>query len=121
MTRNTHQNHPKTDLRKSDEQLREVLSLILLKEISDPRVEFVTITGVDLNNDRTVANVFVMTEKDRYDEVLAGLRSAKGRIRSLTARALDWREVPKLIFAIDPSIDEGERIDRAIMAENAPE
>jgi len=121
MTRNTHQNHPKPGIRKSDEQLREVLSLILMKEISDPRVEFVTITGVDLNSDRTVANVYVSTEKERYDEVLAGLRSAKGRIRSLAARALDWREAPKLKFAIDPSIDEGERIDRAILAEHAPE
>ena len=119
MTRNTHQNHPKGDIRKSDEQLREVLALVLLKEISDPRVEFVTITGVNLNSDRTIADVFVSTEKDRYDEALAGLRSAKGRIRSLVAKALDWREAPKLRFNIDPSIDEGEKIDRAILAENA--
>jgi len=120
MTRNTHQNHPKQGIRKSDEQLREVLALILMKEISDPRVEFVTITGVDLNSDRTLADVYVSTEKDRYDEVLAGLTSAKGRFRSLAGRALGWREAPDLRFAIDPSIDEGERIDRAILAENAP-
>ncbi|MCL2818348.1 MAG: 30S ribosome-binding factor RbfA [Actinomycetia bacterium] len=121
MTRNTHQSHPKTDIRKSDEQLREILAIILVKEINDPRVEFVTITGVDLNKDRTIADVYVSTEKDRYDEALAGLRSAKGRIRSLVAKALDWRDAPKLRFSIDPSIDEGERIDRAILSEHVPE
>jgi len=120
MTRNTHQNRPKADIRKSDEQLREKLALILMKEVSDPRVQFVSITGVDLNSDRTVADVYVSAEPDRYDDVLAGLRSAKGRIRSLVARALDWREAPELRFAIDPSIDEGARIDAAILAENTP-
>jgi len=119
MTRNTHQNHPKQGIRKSDEQLRELLALILMKEINDPRVEFVTITGVDLNSDRTLADVYVSTEKERYEEALAGLRSAKGRIRSVVAKSIDWREAPDLRFAIDPSIDEGERIDRAILAENA--
>ncbi|MCL2492210.1 MAG: 30S ribosome-binding factor RbfA [Coriobacteriia bacterium] len=121
MTKNTHQHHPKAGIRKSDEQLREVLALILIQEINDPRVEFVTITGVDLNSDRTLADVYVSAEKDRYEEALAGLRSAKGRIRSLAARALDWREAPKLRFLIDPSIDEGERIDRAILSEHTPE
>ena len=117
MTRNTHQNHPKQGIRKSDEQLREVLSLILMQEISDPRIDFVVITAVDLNSDRTVAEVFVSTDPDNYERALAGLESASGRIRSLAARALDWREVPELRFMIDPSIDEGARIDEAIVRE----
>jgi ribosome-binding factor A len=120
VARNTHQNHPKAGIRKSDEQLREVLGIILMKEISDPRVEFATVTGVNLNSDRTLADVYVSTEKERYEEVIEGLRSAKGRIRTLAGKALGWRDAPQLRFMIDPSIDEGERIDAAILAEHAP-
>ena len=119
MTRRNQQNHPEKGIRKADEQLREVLSLILMQEISDPRVEFVTVTSVDLNVDRSVADVFVTTDVDRYDEALDGLESAHGRIRSLAAKALDWREMPNLRFRIDPAIDAGARIDDAIARENA--
>ena len=105
--------------RRLSAQLREKLGYILLFEIADPRLDLVTLTGVEVTQDRSFARIFVSCEGDRYEEVLEALNSAKGRIRSLLARALDWRVTPELEFRIDQSTDEAERIARAL--ENVPE
>ncbi len=104
--------------RRLGEQLREKLASILLFEIADPRLDLVTITGVDVAVDRSYARVFVTCDGNRYDEVLGALDAAKGRIRSILARSLDWRVTPALDFRIDRSTDEAERIGRAL--ENVP-
>ena len=72
-----------------------------------------TLTGVEVSQDRSFARVFVSCEGDRYEEVLEALNTAKGRIRSLLARSLDWRVTPELAFKIDRSTDEAEAISRA--------
>ncbi len=100
--------------RRTGEQLREKLGTILLFEISDPRLDLVTLTGCEVSVDRTYARVFVSCEADRYDEVLEALESAKGRIRKLLSRALDWRVVPELDFRIDRSTDQAEAIAQAL-------
>ena len=101
--------------RRLGEQLREKLGYILLFEVSDPRLDLVTLTAVEVAVDRSFARVYVSCDASRYDEVMEALASAKGRIRSLLARSLDWRE---LDFRIDRSTDEAERITRAL--ENVP-
>ena len=101
--------------RRLGEQLREKLGYILLFEVSDPRLDLVTLTAVEVAVDRSFARVYVSCDASRYDEALA---SAKGRIRSLLARSLDWRVTPELDFRIDRSTDEAERITRAL--ENVP-
>ena len=93
--------------RRLGEQLREKLGYILLFEVSDPRLDLVTLTAVEVAVDRSFALVYVSCDA-----------SAKGRIRSLLARSLDWRVTPELDFRIDRSTDEAERITRAL--ENVP-
>ena len=104
--------------RRLSEQLREKLGYILLFEIADPRLDLVTITGVEVAQDRSYARIFVSCDGDRYEEVLETLAAAKGRIRSLLARSLDWRIVPELDFRIDRSTDEAQAI--ALALENVP-
>lgn len=104
--------------RRTGEQLREKLGYILLFEIADPRLDLVTLTGVEVSVDRSLARIYVSCEPERYEEVLEALAAARGRIRSLLARSLDWRIVPELDFRIDQTTDEAERIARAL--ENAP-
>ena len=104
--------------RRTGEQLREKLGYILLFEISDPRLDLVTLTGTEVSVDRTYARVYVSCEPERYAEVLEALDSARGRIRSLLACSLDWRVAPELDFRIDRSTDEAEAIARAL--ENVP-
>ena len=106
--------------RKNDEAVREAVALIINQEISDPRVAFTTVTSARTSPDRTVATVYVSAEPERYEEVLAGLESAKGRIRSLLGDALGWRATPEVRFFIDEAIDEGSRIEAVLLANAAP-
>jgi ribosome-binding factor A len=102
--------------RRLNEQAREVVASLLVTEVSDPRVELVTVTGAEVSPDRSVLLVFVSTDPARYEDVLAGLESAKGRLRSLLGHALGWRVTPELRFYIDESVDSGMRIDEALRA-----
>ena len=97
--------------RKVNEQAREIIAGILLFEISDPRLELVTVTGCEVSYDRSVCNA---TEPDRYEDVAAAFQKASGRIRSLMAKQLSWRIAPELRFLLDKSVDEAERIASAL-------
>jgi ribosome-binding factor A len=107
-----------SNTRRLNETAREVVASLLGTEISDPRVQLVTVTGAEVSPDRSVLLVFVSTDPERYDEVLAGLESAKGRLRSLLGHALGWRVTPELRFYIDESVDSGMAIDAAL--QNVP-
>lgn len=105
--------------RRVNEQAREVISEILLFEISDPRLDMVTITGVEVSYDRSVANVYYSTEPSRYTEVAQAFNAAAGRIRSLLAKKLSWRVAPELRFHLDESVDNAQRIAEALSADAA--
>lgn len=105
--------------RRMNEQAREVISEILLFEISDPRLDMVTITGVEVSYDRSVANVYYSTEPSRYTEVAQAFNAAAGRIRSLMAKKLSWRVAPELRFHLDESVDNAQRIAEALSADAA--
>jgi len=100
--------------RRLNEQAREIIASLLITEVSDPRLALVTITGCEVSPDRSVMSVYVSTDPDRYEEVLAVLESAKGRIRTLLGRAITWRVTPELRFFIDKSVDSGARINEAL-------
>ena len=105
--------------RRVNEQAREVISEILLFEIFDPRLDMVTITGVEVSYDRSVANVYYSTEPSRYTEVAQAFNAAAGRIRSLMAKKLSWRVAPELRFHLDESVDNAQRIAEALSADAA--
>ena len=105
--------------RRVNEQAREVISEILLFEISDPRLDMVTITGVEVSYDRSVANVYYSTAPSRYTEVAQAFNAAAGRIRSLMAKKLSWRVAPELRFHLDESVDNAQRIAEALSADAA--
>lgn len=102
------------------ETVREILARLLLEEIADPRLDLVTVTGVVMSPDLRHATVFVTAHGDeaRMAEALAGLESAKGRLRTLLGASVRLRYVPELHFKIDPAIDEASRISDAIRHEH---
>ena len=104
--------------RRVNQIAREKLGYILLFEVSDPDLALVTLTGVEVSVDKSVLRAYVSCEASRYDEVRAALKRAKGRIRSLLGHALGWRVTPELIFEIDTTADEAERI--AVALEDVP-
>jgi ribosome-binding factor A len=98
------------------ETLRQVITEALAREVRDPRVGFVTITGVLVTNDLSHARVMVSvpgedTEKAR---ALEGLQSAAGFLRSRAARALTTRTVPELHFELDRGLEHAARINELL-------
>lgn len=97
--------------RKVNEAARAALASLLLTEFSDPRLELITVTSVRVSRDRSVATVLVSSSPKDYDDTLAGLESAKGRLRSLLGHELGWRVTPELRFVIDTGVDHAQEID----------
>ena len=103
--------------RRVNEQARQVIAETLMFEFSDPRLSLVTITGCEVSFDRAACNVHYTATPDRYEETQEALKNAAGRLRSLLARKLSWRTSPELRFFLDTSVDEAERIARALQNE----
>lgn len=104
--------------RKANEQLRSKIANVILFHIADPRLEMVTVTSCEVSKDRSVADVYISADKDRYDEVMSGLEAAKGRIRSLVGKDLGWRVTPELRFYIDKTVDTAEHIAAVLESEH---
>ena len=99
-------------MRRVSESVHQALADILETELSDPRLEFVTITDVEVTGDLQLAVVYVIAHggDERYAEALDGLRSATNRIRKELAQRVSMKFLPHLEFRIDPSVDEAMRI-----------
>ena len=93
--------------------LVELISELLRREIRDPRIHAVTVTGVKVSKDLRHARVYfnLLGSPDDRETVSAGLKSATGFIRSKVAKQLNLRFVPTLEFFYDESEDEAQRID----------
>jgi ribosome-binding factor A len=103
-------------MRRVDGAVREVLSEAITSELKDPRVGFVTVTGVRTSPDLRHARVYVSvlgTDAER-DDSLAGLRSAHGYLQRRVAGALRIKHTPTLAFEYDESIERGLRISRLL-------
>ncbi|HKP48910.1 MAG TPA: 30S ribosome-binding factor RbfA [Gemmatimonadales bacterium] len=98
------------------ETLRQVITDGLTREVRDPRVGFVTITGVLVTNDLSHARVMVSVpgEEAEKTRALEGLQSAAGFLRSRAARALTTRTVPELHFELDRGLEHAARINELL-------
>ena len=102
-------------MRRVNESVRHVLSEALL-ELKDPRIGFVTITGVETSPDLRHARVFVSvlgSEKKRAAS-LKGLDAAHGLLQGRLARELRMKRTPQLAFEYDPSVERGVRMTQLI-------
>jgi ribosome-binding factor A len=103
--------------RKVDAQAREVLASILLFDVSDPRLDLVTITECQVSYDRAYCDVFYTTDPADYADVQAALARAKGFMRTAMAKKLAWRQAPELRFHLDETVDAAEKLGQYINAE----
>lgn len=99
-------------MRRVDEAVRAVLSDAIATQIHDPRVGFVTVTGVKTSSDLRHARVYVSVLGDEAarEASLEGLRSAHGFLQRLIGSELKLKHTPTLSFSYDESIDRGMRI-----------
>ncbi len=104
------------DYQRSDrvgDLLVELIAELLRKEIRDPRLGAVTITAAKVTKDLRHARIYFNLWSGRKDkkDVLAGLESATGFIRSKVGKQLNLRFVPTLEFLYDETLDEAQRIE----------
>ena len=102
-------------MRRVNESIREVLSEAVL-ELKDPRIGFVTVTGVETSPDLRHARVYVSvlgTERKR-ERALAGLQAAHAVLQTQLARELRMKRTPQLAFEYDPSVERGVRMTKLI-------
>jgi ribosome-binding factor A len=102
-------------MRRVDESLRQLLSE-RIGELKDPRIGFVTVTGVRTTPDLKQATVYVSvlgSEKKR-EKSLQGLAAAHGVLQAQIARELRMKRTPQLAFEYDPSVERGVRMTKLI-------
>ena len=91
---------------------KEIANAVLF-EAKDPRIGFVTVTGVSLTKDYKIAHVFVsvMGDKKTKKKSLAGLKAASGFFRHYIGENVRMQFTPEVIFELDTTLDERDRID----------
>ncbi|HEV8640761.1 MAG TPA: 30S ribosome-binding factor RbfA [Methylomirabilota bacterium] len=96
--------------------IREEISLLLQRELKDPRLGFVTITEVETTKDLRSAKVFVSVLGDdpQWASSLAALVHARGFIRNWLREHLELRVTPELDFRADRSLEHAARIQQLL-------
>ncbi|MGE1061116.1 30S ribosome-binding factor RbfA [Megasphaera paucivorans] len=103
-------------VRKIQEFIKQEVSNILLKELKDPRIGFVTVTDAKITGDLREATVYVSLfgDEKKKKDTLTALKSANGYIRSEVGKRLKIRYSPEIQFKEDQSLDYGMKIDKIL-------
>ncbi|TEA26498.1 30S ribosome-binding factor RbfA [Candidatus Schmidhempelia bombi] len=100
------------------QELQKEIAIILQREIKDPRLGMVTVSGVDLSRDLVYAKIFVTflndQDQQQIDQGIRILNDAVGFIRTLVGKAMRLRVVPQLTFVYDNSLVEGMRMSNLV-------
>jgi ribosome-binding factor A len=102
-------------MRRVNEAVREVVSEAV-GELKDPRIGFVTVTGVETSSDLRSARVFVsvLGSEAKRAKTLDGLAAAHGVLQARLARELRLKRTPQLAFEYDPTVERGVRMTQLI-------
>ena len=91
------------------------ISVILMEEVKDPDIKFVTITDCRVTNDLSFAKVyFTVLDDNKKESTLKALQDASGFIRKKLAERIEIRHIPELEFIFDESIEYGNKIEKII-------
>ena len=103
-------------LKKIADRIKDDLSELLIYEVEDPRLSGVMVTDVNVDRELYYANIYVsaIEGRERSKEVLAGLESASGFLRSQLAAGIELRTFPRLRFYWDPTPENADRIEYRI-------
>lgn len=94
----------------------EISTMLVMGEVNDPRIGFITITKVILSDDLRHAKVFfssIGTEDEKKASEI-GLQSAGGYIKRALAKRLDLKHIPNVVFKYDDSIEYSSHIDEVL-------
>jgi ribosome-binding factor A len=107
---------PGARMRRVNEAVREVLSSHLAEGLKDPRIGFVTVTGVDTSPDLRAARVYVSVLGDEAERLAAldGLESSRGFLQARIANELRMKRTPTLSFEYDDTVERADRMMRLL-------
>jgi len=95
--------------------IREEIADIIMNKIKDPRLGFITVTGVKITEDLKIATIYISILKEEEKETaMEILNSAKGFIRTELSRRVRMKFIPALTFRIDESLEYGTRIEKLL-------
>jgi ribosome-binding factor A len=99
-----------------ESEIQRVLSALIAREVKDPRVGNVTITGVTVAKDKSAAKIFFtpFASLNPPEQVRLGLTHAAGYLRGELGRRLGLRHAPRLEFVFDDTVEGAERLTRLI-------
>jgi ribosome-binding factor A len=108
-------------MRRVNEAIKEIIGTALTHDLKDPRIGFVTLTGVEAAPDLSRAKVFVSVygKQVEKDATLEGLRAARPYLQRLIADELKTKRTPTLQFVYDASVDQGMRIQALLKSSGA--
>lgn len=103
-------------IEKVNQAIKEEISRIIQMEVKDPRLDFVTITHVEVSRDLQHARVYfsILESNKKILKVQEGLNSARGFIRKLIGERVRMRYTPEIDFVFDNSLEYGMHIEEAI-------
>ena len=107
----------KLRIEKLQELIKQETGKMLLNDIKDPRIGFVTVTDVEMTGDLREAKIFVsiMGGDEQVKNSLEGLNSALGFIRREIGKRIRLRFTPEISFALDTSLDYGDHIQKLLL------
>ena len=98
-----------------NDAFQEEIARIILEEVKDEKLKFITITEVNISNDLSYAKVyFTCLEDNKKDEITNSLNKAAPFIRKCLAPKFDILKTPELRFIYDNSLEYGKHIDEII-------
>ena len=111
---------PKYKRQRVNDSVMQEISLIV-REVKDPRVGMITVTGAEVSGDLKYAKIFFSAFNGDVKETMKGLKSASGFIRSQLARRLNLRATPELTFVHDNSVSHGAEIAAILSTLDIPD
>lgn len=104
-------------IEKIQELMKQEISQIILQELKDPRIGFVTVTQVEITRDLSSAKVYVsiMGSDEQIEKCWKGLTSSLGFIRREVGHRIRLRVTPELAFVLDKSLDYSDHIQKLLL------
>lgn len=107
--------HPYKRSQRVSDLLRQEIADIIMRRLKDPRIGFITVTGVDLTDDLKIARVYISCLKEKEKEAtLDILNSARSFVRSEVGKRIRMKVLPSIEFRFDESLGYGDRIDQLL-------
>jgi len=100
------------NIQKIESEMQRVLSYAMQRDVKNPKLNFVTITAIEVTRDLSFANIYyTVYNSKRIESVQTALDKSKGYLKSIIAKEMKIRKIPELIFKYDESIAYGNKIE----------